>query len=176
MDHLGAVRMECGATSVAADGAIRANQCLYLALAAAVAAPNESHHPLAAELRTQIESAVRAACPNWATQNFLGQEVGAFADFLTWGLQSAPRLRGRAVAVYNGQDGTCEIFRSQHHTGRSSPLVELWFSGTGEGRLGHYLWPRVGNPSITLGELLTLHRRRGSQGARIPTITTNAIG
>ena len=40
-----------------------------------------------------IEAAVRGSRPNWAQEDFLGEEVGAFADFLIWGLQAAPPLR-----------------------------------------------------------------------------------
>ena len=119
---------------------------------------------------------MRAARPNWAAQEFLGAEVGAFADFLIWGLQAAPRLRARAVAVYHGQDGTCEIFRSQHHTGRHSPLIALWFSGAGAGHLGHYHWLRFSSPSVTSGEPLTAHRRGRGQGTPITTIVPNAVG
>ena len=115
--------MECGATSVSAQGTTAGNQCFYLALAAGVTAPQEQHHHVAAELRAQIENAVRAASPDWAAQDFIGQEVGAFAEFLIWGLQAAPRLRARAVAVYHEQDGACEIFRPEHHAGRNSPLA-----------------------------------------------------
>ena len=176
MEQLGATRVECGATAVAPDGSKAANQCFYFALAAAVAAGQESHHRLAAELREQIESAVRAARPNWSAQDFLGAEVGAFADFLIWGLQAAPRLRARAVAVYHGEDGTCEISRSQHHTGRHSPLIALWFSGPGPGHIGHNYWPRFRSPTIALGDILASHRRGRCQNNRITTFVTNAEG
>ena len=174
--QLGCTRMECGATAVSAQGTIAGNQCFYLALAAGVAAPHEHHHRVAAELRERIESAVRAARPNWAAADFLGQEIGAFADFLIWGLQAAPRLRGRAVAVYNEQDGTCEIFRSPHHANRNSPVIALGYSAPGAGQLGHYTWIRFDPPNPTLGHVLTTHRRRGGRDSRVPTLVTDAVG
>ena len=67
--------MECGATSISAQGTAENNQCIYLALAAGVAAPNENHHHVAIELRQQIEGAVRAARPYWAAHDFIAQEV-----------------------------------------------------------------------------------------------------
>ena len=127
------------------------------------------------ELREQIEGAVRAARPQWAEADVIGQEIGAFADFLIWGLQATPRLRGRAVAVYNQQDGTCEIFRSPHHANRRSPIIALWYAGPGPGRLGHYNWLRL--PShATFGQVLTIHRRSGGRGHRVPTLVTDAVG
>ena len=131
---------------------------------------------MAAELRTQIESAVRAARPNWAAHDFIGQEIGAFADFLIWGLHAAPRLRARAVAVYNEREGACEIFRSPHHAGRRATVLALWFSSPGEGRLGHYYWLRFRSHHVTLGELLSAHWRAGGRGNRITTIVTDAVG
>ena len=176
LDQLGATRMECGATTAAPTGAAMANQRFYLALAAAVSTAHEQHHRVAGELRAQIEGAVRAARPNWATQDFLGQEVGAFADFLIWGIQAAPRLRARAVAVYQEQNGTCEIFRSFHQADRQSPILALWFTGPAGGQLGHYYWVQFQTRTPTLGQLLTMHRRGGGQGPRVPTITTDAVG
>ena len=149
---------------------------LYLALAAAVAAPHEEHTLIAAELRQQIEAAVRAARPNWATEDFIGQEVGAFADFLIWGLPAAPRLRAHAIAVYHEHAGTCEIFRSPHRAGRQSPTIALWYSGPGGGRLGHYYWLRYGTSNPSLGQLLTLHRSTGGRGNRVPTLITDTVG
>ena len=37
---------------------------------------------IASTRRLRIEAAVRSARPNWAHADFLGEEVGAFADFL----------------------------------------------------------------------------------------------
>ena len=95
--------MECGATSVSAAGNVAYNQCFYLALAASVTAPHENHAAVAVENRDQVEGAVRAARPQWEAEDVIGQKIGALADFLIWGLQAAPRLRGRAVAVYHEQ-------------------------------------------------------------------------
>ena len=168
--------MECGATTVSAAGYEEHNQCFYLALAASVAAPQEHHAAVAAEIRAQIEGAVRAARPQWAAEDFLGQEVGAFADFLIWGLQAAPRLRGRAVAVYHEQQGTCEIFRSPHHANRRSQVIAIWFTSQGTGRLGHYTWLRLHPSNITLGQVLAIHRGAGGRGHRVPTLVTDAVG
>ena len=176
IEQLGATRVECGATAVAPDGSTATNQCFYLALAAAVAAGHESHHPLASKLHEQIKRAVWAARPNWAAQDFFGAEAGAFADFLTWGLQAALRMRARAVGVYHGEDGTCEISRSQHHTGRHSPLIALWFSGPEAGQAGHYYGPRFRSPTITLSDILTSHRRGRCQNNRTTTFVTDVEG
>ena len=119
---------------------------------------------------------MRAARPHWATEDVIGQEIGAFADFLIWGLQAAPRLRGRAVAVYHEHDRTCEIFRSPHHASRRSHIVALWYSGPGLGQLGHYTWLRFHTPDVTLGQVLTTHRRSGGREHRVPTLVTDAVG
>ena len=89
-------------------GALTQNQCLYLSLAAAVRPRQAEVHEVAGSLRAQIEAAVRRDRPHWAEQDLLGQEVGAFADFLTWGLQAAPLLRDRAVAVYDSRTGAAK--------------------------------------------------------------------
>ena len=176
MTHLGGTIMECGATSVSAAGNVAYNQCFYLALAASVTAPHENHAAVAAEIREQIEGAVRAARPQWEAEDVIGQEIGAFADFLIWGLQAAPRLRGRAVAVYHEQDGTCEIFRSPHHTSRRSHVVAIWYTSRGAGHLGHYTWLRYHPSDTTLGQILTVHRGTREQGRRVPTLVTDVIG
>ena len=88
--------MECGATSISAQGTAANNQCFYLALAAGVTAPNENHHHVAIELRQQIEDAVRAARPNWAAHDFIGQEVGAFLQISSSGGSKRPRGYGGA--------------------------------------------------------------------------------
>ena len=168
--------MECGATIRTPHASPTLNQCFYLALAAAVVAPGEHHHLLARELRAQIEDAVRAARPDWTAQDFLGQEVGAFADFLIWGLQAAPRLRNRAVAVYQADTGTCEVFRSLHHADRSAPIVALWFTAPSGSHLGHYQWLALGDAGPTIRQLLVQHHRRDGTGPRVPTLVTDANG
>ena len=168
--------MECGATSVTAAGHVARNQCFYLALAASIAAPQEHHAAVAEEIRAHIEGAVRAARPQWAEEDFIGQEIGAFADFLIWGLQATPRLRGRAVAVYHEQQGTCEIFRSPHHANRRSQIVAIWYTSQGAGRLGHYTWLRLHPANITLGQVLAIHREAGGRGQRVQTLVTDAEG
>ena len=174
--QLGGTIMECGATSVSAAGNVAYNQCFCLALAASVTAPHENHAAVAAELREQIEGAVRTARPQWKAADVIGQEIGALADFLIWGLQATPRLRGRAVAVYHEQDGTCEIFRSPHHTSRRSHIVAIWYTSPGPGRLGHYTWLRYHPSETTLGQVLTAHRGTSGQRRRVPTLVTNAVG
>ena len=64
--------MECGATTISAEGNVAYNQCFYLALAASVTAPRENHAAVAAEIREQIEGAVRAARPQWAAEDVIG--------------------------------------------------------------------------------------------------------
>ena len=176
MARLDGTIMECGATSVTTAGDLARNQCFYPALAASITAPHEHHTAVAAEIRTHIEGAVRAARPQWAEEDFIGQEIGAFADFLIWGLQATPRLRGRAVAVYHEQQGTCEIFRSPHHANRKSQIVAIWYTSPGAGRLGHYTWLRFHPANITLGQVLAIHREAGGRGQRVPTLVTDAVG
>ena len=132
--------MECGMTSTS-QGHWRQNQCLYLSLAAAAGATPGSFHTVANDLRSTIEGAVRRKKPNWADRDFLGQEVGAFADFLLWGMQDTPLLRDRAVAVYDARAGTCEIFRSLAAAASPAPVLALWFSGS------HYRWVRWSPPA-----------------------------
>ena len=168
--------MECGATSVSPAGHVAHNHCFYLAWTVRVTAPHENHATVAAEIREQIEGAVRAARPQWEAEDVIGQEIGAFADFLIWGLQAAPRLRGRAVAVYHEQDGTCEIFRSPHHTSSRSHVVAIWYTSGGAGHLGHYTWLRYHTSGTTLGQVLTVHRGTRGQGRRVPTLVTNTVG
>jgi len=168
--------MECGAAIREPHEAPTLNQCFYLALAAAVVTPGEHHHTLARELRSQVEDAVRAARPDWTAQDFLGQEVGAFADFLIWGLQAAPRLRNRTVAVYQADTGTCEVFRSQHHADRGAPIIALWFDGHSGARLGHYYWLSLGAAAPNIRQLLARHRRREGTRPRVPTLVTDADG
>ena len=174
--RLGGTIMECGATTASAAGDEAHNQCFYLALAASVAAPQEHHAAVAAEMRAQIEGAVRAARPQWAEEDVIGQEIGAFADFLIWGLQATPRLRGRAVAVYHEQHGTCEIFRSPHHASRRSHIIAIWYTSQGAGQLGHYTWLRFHLANVTSGQVLAIHRGAGGRGRRIQTLVTDAVG
>ena len=47
-------------------------------------------------------------------------DVGAFADFLVWGIKASPLLTDRAVAIYNEEDGSCEVFRPRAGTGVNS--------------------------------------------------------
>ena len=103
--------MECSATGLGDRDRPARNQCLYLALAAAASPPGSPPSGpgvavAARSLRRHIEAAVREARPDWQEADFLGQEVGAFADFLVWGGPAAPALRGRAIAIYNGAEGT----------------------------------------------------------------------
>ena len=169
LHHLGATLMECGATNADNAGLLRLNQCLYLSLAAATAQRGHDVHPRAASMRQHIEAAVRQARPSWAAQDFLGQEVGAFADFLTWGLQATPPLRGQAVAVYDGRTGTCEIFRPLRGPSAQPPrVIGLWFTG------GHYRWLRWRPPGPNLPQLLAYHRRPPTGAPRVITVITTA--
>ena len=169
---LRATRMECNATGLGDDGAPAANQCIYLALAAAASGPGVPILETARSLRRHIEAAVRAARPGWAALDFLGQEVGAFADFLIWGLPASPLLRGRAVAVYNGPEGSCEIFRSLGPVARQRPVLALWFQDA------HYEWLRWGGArgGPRLSELLARHRVGPANTPAVPTLVTLAAG
>ena len=111
---------------------------------------------------------MRRKRPNWEDRDFLGQEVGAFADFLLWGMQDTPLLRNRAVAVYDAHTGTCEIFRPLRAAGSTSPVLALWFSGA------HYRWVRWSTPEPSLPELLTSHHLPGATRPRVTTVITNA--
>ena len=161
--------MECGMTSTS-QGHWRQNQCLYLSLAAAAGATPGSFHTVANDLRSTIEGAVRRNKPNWADRDFLGQEVGAFADFLLWGMQDTPLLRDRAVAVYDARAGTCEIFRSLAAAASPAPVLALWFSGS------HYRWVRWSPPAPSLPALLAAHGPPGAAQPRVLTIITNTLG
>ena len=151
-------------------GALTQNQCLYLSLAAAVRPHQEEIHDVAGSLRAQIETAVRRARPHWAEQDLLGQEVGAFADFLTWGLQAAPLLRDRAVAVYDSRTGGCEVYRPWGRDAATTRVTALWFSGA------HYRWVRWREPGPTLSQLLSAHGQPGPGPTRVITVTITAAG
>ncbi len=110
---------------------------------------------------------MRRGRPNWNEQDFLGQEVGAFADFLIWGIPHTPRVRGRAVTIYDESEGTCETVRTQGHTDVNAPVHAIWFSGS------HYRWVRWTTPETGLAPLLTLHRARTGGPDRVPTIVTD---
>lgn len=169
LNELGAELVECGATSAARNQPWQQNQCLYLSLAAALAGAPEELHDLAHELRITIEAAVRAARLNWAARDLLGEEIGAFADFLIWGLQATPRLKGRAVAVYDARTGTCEIFRNTARQDLNAAAIALWFSGA------HYRWVRWRDPAPTLPQLLNSHAAGHPGRPRVPTLTIEAV-
>ena len=80
---------------------------------------------MAGAMRAGIEDAVRADRPDWAEADFLGQEVGAFADFLIWGEPAVGAIRGRAIAVYDQRTGTCEIFRSPSRAAANRAVIGL---------------------------------------------------
>ena len=162
--------MECGMTVEGPSGERTQNQCFYLSLAAAVRSPGEPLQDIANDIRVRIENAVRTARPSWQEADFLGQEVGVFADFLIWGLQHAPRLRGRAVAVYDGRTGTCEVFRPPQLASRRDPILAVWYSGA------HYRWVQWGSAPPTLHTLLGLHRAGPAGSPRVPTLVTNTTG
>jgi hypothetical protein len=157
-------------TSSDNTGYWRQNQCLYLSLAAATTPPRESIHHNATCLRETIEAAVRASRPNWAHEDFLGEEVGAFADFLIWGLQAAAALRGRTVAIYDARTGSCEIIRPQTSLNARAPVIALWFSGA------HYRWVRWAPPGPRLAQLLARHQSGPAGAPRVITVTINAAG
>ena len=172
---LGATLMECGATSVGASGERVSNQCFYLALAAAASPPGASIHAEARGLRRRIEAAVREARPGWSDADLLGREVGAFADFLVWGLSSTPLLAGRAVAVYNAPEGSCEIFRPPGAGALSRPVLAICHV---PGQAGHYLWVRWGGAGghPRLPRLLGLHRAGPANAPAVPTLVTSTAG
>ena len=151
-------------------GVLTQNQCLYLSLAAAVREHQTEIHDIAGSLRHHIETAVRRARPNWAERDLLGLEVGAFADFLTWGLQAAPQLRDKAVAVYDARTGGCEIFRPPGRNPHTTPVAALWFSGA------HYRWVRWRPPGPSLAQLLTAHAQPATGQTRVITVTITAVG
>ena len=169
---LGATLMEGGATTRGAAGEQISNQCFYLSLAAATCPPGEDHHVAHLDIRRRIEAAVREARPDWEVADLLGQEVGAFADFLIWGLQACPRLQGHAVALYNSVQGTCEVFRPPGlAVARRSVRAICYIPG-------HYLWVRWGRnrgaPSLTA--LLARHQVGPRDAPSVPTIITHTAG
>ena len=94
LGRLGGTIMECGATKVSPGGNVAHNQCFYLALAAGVTALHDHHAAVAAEIREQKEAAVRAARPQWAAVDVIGEEIRAFADFVILEATSGPTLEG----------------------------------------------------------------------------------
>ena len=148
------------------------NQCFYLALAAATTDPGAPLAIAARSLRRHIEAAVRAARPQGAAADFLGQDVGTFADFLIWGIPASPATRGRAVAVYNGAEGTCEILRPQGPDAIQRPVLALWFEQD------HYVWVRWGGRrgGPRLPVLLQRHRGGPVNAPAVPTLVTLAAG
>ena len=120
-------------------------------------------------LRRRIEGAVRAARPRWAELDFLGQEVGAFADFLIWGGPSSPSPQGRAVAIYHGAEGTCGVFRPPAPVLPRGPVLALWFADA------HYVWVRWGGArgGPRLPELLARHRLGPANAPAVPTLVTH---
>ena len=139
-------------------------------LAAAVRPQQEEIHDVAGSLRAQIETAVRRARPHWAEQDLPGQEVGAFADFLTWGLQAVPLPRNRAVAVYDSRTGGCEVYRPWGCNAATTRVTALWFSGA------HYRWVSWREPGPTLAQLLSAHGQPGAGLTRVITVTITAAG
>ena len=118
-------------------------------------------------MRNTIERAVRRARPHWATEDFLGEEVGAFSDFLIWGIPDTPALQDRAVAVFDSRTGTCEIFSPSPPALPRPPVIALWFSGA------HYRWIRWSPPGPSLPDLLTALHNESPQSHRVPTILTH---
>ena len=175
-EAFGATPMECGATGLGPSGERVRNQCFYLALAAASAPPGSDLPAVARGLRQRIEEAVREARPfDWASRDFLGREVGAFADFLVWGIPASPLLAGRAVAIYNEDDGSCEIFRPGHGRALETPVLALFFTRDGG---GHYLWVRwdPARPGPLLPALLGAHQTGPAGHPRVPTQITFTAG
>ena len=141
--------------------------CFYLSLEAAAGALPGLSQKIANDLRRTIEGAVRRKKHHWADRDFLGQEVGAFADFLLWGMQDTPLLRDRAVAVYDARTDTCEIFRSRQAAASPAPVLALWFIGA------HYRWVRWAAPEPSLPDLLAARGPSGAARPRVLTATTN---
>jgi len=169
---LGATLMECGATSCGASGEQVQNQCFYLSLAAASSPQEADHHEAHRDIRRRIEAAVREARPDWEEADLLGQDSGAFADFLIWGIPACPQLRGRAVAVYNPAQGSCEIFRPPGFgAARRSVLAICHLPG-------HYVWVRWGRPAGAprLTELLARHQDGPQDRPAVPTLVTQTAG
>ena len=164
----GGTLWECGMASRDDAGTTYQNQCLYLSLAAAMTQGSADIPELAARTRITIEEAVRNARPDWTSRDFLGEAVGAFADFLVYGLQATPTLRGRAVAIYDGRVATCEIIRPLP-LDLGSPVLALWFSGA------HYRWLRWRDPGPTLPDLLDLHAVSLAGQPRVHTLVTQAL-
>jgi len=169
---LGAVLMECGATSRGDSGQQVQNQCFYISLAAATSPRGADHHEAHRDIRHRIEAAVRGARPDWQAADLLGQGNGAFADFLIWGIQASPQLRGRAVAVYNPAQGSCEIFRPPGPEVARRQVVAICHLP------GHYVWVKWGRPGggPRLAELLARHQVGPRDSPAVPMLVTTAAG
>ena len=101
--------MECSATGLRDEGAQAANQCFYLSLSAAITEEPASIAATALRLKRTLEAAVRLV----RGEASVGDEsLGAFAYFLADGMTSLPSLRSRTVAVFHGEEGSVQLFRS----------------------------------------------------------------
>ena len=79
-------------------------------------------------------------------------------------------LRGRAIAVYDSQVGTCEIFRSLTRATGDAQVIALWFTGA------HYQWVSWADPAPLLADLLSLHAEELNGAPLVPTLVTNTAG
>ena len=76
------------------------------------------------------------------------ESLGAFADFLVDGMTSLPSLRRRTVAVFHGEEGSVELFRSPAHWSREAAVIALLYT------TGHYRWIRWTTPGPTAAALI----------------------
>ena len=65
----------------------------------------------ALQLKRLIEAAVVKAHPEWAARGWVGEEIQAFSDFLTFTLDSSTLLADWAVCVFDTTSGFVDVYK-----------------------------------------------------------------
>ena len=65
----------------------------------------------ALQLKRLIEAAVVKAHPEWAARGWVGEEIQAFSDFLTFTLDSSSLLADWAVCVFDTTSGFVDVYK-----------------------------------------------------------------
>ena len=65
----------------------------------------------ALQLKRLIEAAVVKAHPEWAARGWVGEEIQAFSDFLTFTLDSSTLLAEWAVCVFDTTSGFVDVYK-----------------------------------------------------------------
>ena len=102
----------------------------------------------ALQLKRRIESEVGQANLEWAGNQDRAAELGAYADFLVYGMRAVPQLRTRCVAIFTATTGTMEYFSIPTQLDNTAPVITIWHVP------GHYQWLRwMIGPGPTLPDL-----------------------